>query len=360
MIKALRTLLVAGLLALPSVAMADDQPMDPALREQAKRAVDDGLHFLRQTMKEDGSWANSVGVTALALRAFLTAHRGYAESDGAFITQPVQFLLYNVRKDGAISESVKNGNYNTATAIFALRATGNPAYGETIDNASKYLRGLQIDEDDGYEPDHKYYGGVGYGGDERPDLSNMYYALEALRAAGVAADDPVWKKALSFVSRSQNRSESNDQPWAANDGGFTYMPGYSPHGGTGSYGAMTAAGLISLIYAGVDRNDPRIQAAWSWMLDHYTLDDNPGAKKKQGLFYYYAAFAKVMSAMGETTVTDSKGATHNWRNELATKLLSMQDKTDGSWINPYSSRWWEGIKPLTTARAVIALNLAIQ
>ena len=358
--RVLFLLLLLGLMAPPGAAVAGDHPMDPELRSKAKRAVDAGLFYLRNTMKEDGSWANSVGVTAIALRAYLTAHRGYSEGDGAFITRPVQYLLYNVRKDGAISESLKNGNYNTATAVFALKATGNPAHDDIIDNATKFLRGLQIDEDDGYDPGHKFYGGIGYGGDERPDLSNMYYALEALRAGQVAVDDPVWAKALTFVSRSQNRSESNDQEWAGNDGGFTYMPGYSPHGGTGSYGGMTHAGLISLIYAGVDRQDPRIQAAWSWVLDNYTLDDNPGAKNKQGLFYYYAAFAKVMAAMGEDVVTDGNGVEHNWRNDLATKLLAMQDQSDGSWINPYSKRWWEGVKALTTARAVVALNLAIR
>ena len=70
------------------------------------------------------------------------------------------------------------------------------------------------DEEEGYESDHAYYGGIGYGGDERPDLSNIYMALEGLRATATDPEDPAWDKALAFVSRSQNRSESNDQAWA--------------------------------------------------------------------------------------------------------------------------------------------------
>jgi squalene-hopene/tetraprenyl-beta-curcumene cyclase len=344
---------------LPPQSLAADPAMDPNLREKARRATDEGLAFLRSTQAEDGSWSGSVGVTALALRAFLESHRGYNESDGAFITRPVQYLLYNVKQTGAISESLQNTNYNTATALFALQATKNDGYQDTIAAGQRFLQGIQVDDGEGYERSHRYYGGIGYGGDERPDLANMGYALEALRATAFDPKDPVWEKAILFVSRSQNRSESNDQAWAANDGGFTYMPGYSPHGGTGSYGAMTGTGLISLIYAGVDKSDPRIQAAWDWMKANYTLEDNPGAKDKAGLIYYYVAFAQAMYAMGEAEVTDASGTKRNWRNDLAQKLISMQAK-DGSWMNPFSSRWWEGNKDLSTARAVIALNLAVR
>jgi squalene-hopene/tetraprenyl-beta-curcumene cyclase len=345
---------------LAPVAFAGTSPdMDPQLYSKAKRATDKGLRYLRSVQADDGSWGKSVGITALALRAFLESHRGYSEEDGPFITRPIEFLLAHVQEDGSISESAQNRNYNTATAITALQATGNPKYSEVIANAQKFLTGLQLDEKEGYSPEHKYYGGIGYGGDERPDLSNQYLALEALETTSLDPKDPVWKKAVIFVNRCQNRSESNDQAWAANDGGFTYMPGYSPHGGTGSYGSMTYAGLISLLFAGVDKNDPRVQAAYEWIRANYTLDDNPGAKGKQGLFYYYTAFAKSMKAFGEVEVEDTNGVKHNWRNDLATKLISLQAE-DGSWVNTESTRWWEGIKELTTARSVIALNQAIR
>jgi len=76
--------------------------------------------------------------------------------------------------------------------------------------------------------------------------------LIALRGLKAAATDPQGSrldKAMVFVSRSQNRSESNDQPFAANDGGFVYMPGWNRRvrERTGSYGGMSAAGLISLL-----------------------------------------------------------------------------------------------------------------
>jgi len=353
-----RLLLIAVALLLLPVAGYTAEAMDPALLKKAKRHTDYGLHYLRGTQQEDGSWSGSVGITALALRAFLESRRGYNESDGAFITRPIKYLLDHVNDDGSISETNQNRNYNTAVALVALQATHNPDYAGLISRAQTFLKGLHIDEQEGYERAHTYYGGIGYGGDERPDLSNQYHALEALRATSLDPKDPAWEKALLFVSRSQNYSETNDQAWAANDGGFTYMPGYSPHGGTGSYGSMTHAGLISLLYAGVDKNDPRVQAAWNWIRANYTLDDNPGAKNRQGIFYYYNAFAKSMRAYGEGVVKDAGGEEHNWRNDLVAKLLSLQ-KEDGSWVNETSARWWEGNPDLATAWSVIALNHVI-
>jgi len=345
-------------LAAPSARAAEK--MDPALRERARRSVDAGLHYLRAQQGADGSVGRSVGITALSLRAFLESHRGYNEGDGAFITRQVEFILSKARSDGSISESLQNTSYNTAVAINGLAATKNPKYDAVIAAARDFLIRHQIDEGEGYKPDHRYYGGIGYGGDERPDMSNVYLALEGLKAASTNPKDPVWQKALVFVSRSQNRSESNDQAWAGNDGGFVYMPGWNPpefefSGATSSYGGMTAAGLLSLLFAGVDKSDPRVQAAYKWMTTNYTLDVNPGTSKKHGLFYFYNAFAKVMTAYGEDEFTDGKGQRHNWKTELAQKLVSLQ-AADGSWSNPDSKAWWEDRPQLVTAWSVIALQ----
>jgi squalene-hopene/tetraprenyl-beta-curcumene cyclase len=355
--KLIRPVTIATLLLTAAVAFSGqaEPMMDPALHSKAKRSADAGLHFLRTNQQEDGSWAGSVGVTALGLRAFLESHRGYNETDGAFITRPVKFLLDHVNDDGSISETNQNRNYNTAVSLTALAGADNPAYADVIRNGQLFLKHLQLDPEQGYESEHRYYGGIGYGGDERPDLSNQYMAMEALQATALDPKDPVWEKALVFINRSQNRSESNDQTWAANDGGFTYMPGYSPHGGTNSYGGMTSAGLLSLLFAGVDRDDPRVQAAYQWIQQNYTLEDNPGAKDRSGLFYYYNVFAKSMYAMDDPQIVDGAGNRHNWREELATKLISLQNE-DGSWNNPWSSRWWEGENALVTAWCVIALN----
>ena len=350
--------LCAAVLALVFVTAAAAPPADPGLVGKAGRAAAEGLGYLRANQAEDGSWSGSVGITALALRAFLENRSDAGGQDAAVVSRAVRFLLSHVRPDGSISETIYNRNYNTAVAITALAATGDPAHAEVIANGQAFLKGLQLDGDDGYDPGHKYYGGIGYGGDERPDLSNQYMAVEALEASGLSRDDPVWDKALTFITRCQNNSETNDVEGMGDDGGFTYMPLYSPHGDHGSYGGMTHAGLLSLLYAGVEKDDPRVQAAYGWIRSNYTLEDNPGARGKQGLFYYYNAFSKTMRAWGDPQLVDERGTAHNWRNDLIAKLLELQNP-DGSWVNTASGRWWEDRKDLVTAWSVIALNNAI-
>ena len=347
--------------ALVPLAAHANKAMDPDLLRRTRRAVAGGLHYLRGQQAPDGSLLRSVGITALALRAFLESPEKYNEADGAFITRQVDYLLAHARPDGSISNSLQSTAYNTAVALNALAATKNPKHESVIAAARKFLLQHQIDEDDGYKPDHPFYGGIGYGGGERPDLSNVYIVLEGLKATATDPKDPVWQKALAFVNRTQNRSESNDQKWAANDGGFAYRPGSNPaeyENGTASYGGMTAAGLLSLLYAGTDKADPRVQAAYKWMTANYTLDFNPGTTKKHGIFYFYNAFAKVMRAYGEDSFVDGKGQRRNWRNELAQKLLSLQSP-DGSWANRDSNAWWEDRPQLVTAWSVIALEHAL-
>ena len=347
--------LLVGLLPF---SVQSESTMKPELKEKAKQSIDLGLHYLREHQDENGSWSNSVGVTGLALRAYLESPRKYTEADGPFITKPIKFILSQVKPDGSITEAPKDANYNTAVAITALKATNNPAYAKIISDGQNYLKGIQYDERNQHAEDNPDYGGIGYSSNGTPDLSNEYIALEALKTTGVDPNDPVWKKALVFISRTQNNSETNDQAWAKNDGGFIYRPGNSPNGETNSYGGMTHAGLISLLFAGVDKNDPRVQAAHNWIKENYTLEHNPGSLKDQGLFYYYNAFAKSLYAYGDAELTDKTGIVHNWRNDISNKLLSIQ-APEGSWVNT-TTRWWEGDKNLATAWSVIALNYAVK
>jgi squalene-hopene/tetraprenyl-beta-curcumene cyclase len=188
--------------------------------------------------------------------------------------------------------------------------------------------------------------------------------MEALKAAGVSEEDPAFKKALIFVSRTQNlETEHNNTPFAAkvNDGGFYYTPaaggtsqaGANPDGGLRSYGSMTYAGLKSMIYAGLKPDDPRVKAALTWITKFYTLEENPGLGE-QGKFYYYQTFGKTLSVLGKTTLTDAQGKQHNWRNDLIGQLAKLQ-KDNGSWVNA-ADRWYEGDPNLVTAYSLMSLS----
>ena len=116
---------------------------------------------------------------------------------------------------------------------------------------------------------------------------------------------------------------------------------------------MTYAGLKSMIYAGVDKDDPRVQAAVRWVRQHYALDENPGMGPS-GLYYYYHTFAKALAAWNEPTLTDAEGRDHDWRAELVAALAARQ-QPDGSWVNG-DDRWLEGDANLVTAYALLALS----
>ncbi len=120
-----------------------------------------------------------------------------------------------------------------------------------------------------------------------------------------------------------------------------------------AYGSMTYAGMQSLIYANVDKNDERVKLAVKWIQDTYTLDENPGMGI-QGLYYYYQTMSKTLSAMGMNTLTLKDGTVVDWREDLANKLISIQ-KGDGSWVNT-NNRWWEADPVLVTCYCVLALE----
>ena len=243
-------------------------------------------------------------------------------------------------------------------------ANVNGRYDRVIKAGQDFLKSMQWDETEGKTRDDAFYGGAGYGGgNSRPDLSNTAFFMEALRDTGLPADDPNLQKALVFVSRCQNlKSEFNDQAWAGkvNDGGFVYtaaqggssMAGKEANGGLRSYASMTYAGLKSMIYAGLSRDDPRVKAALTYITQHYTLDENPGLGQ-QGLYYYYQTFAKTMSVLETPTITDAAGVSHDWRAELVAALAKRQ-QPDGSWVNP-ADRFMEGDPNLVTAYALLAL-----
>jgi squalene-hopene/tetraprenyl-beta-curcumene cyclase len=357
MFKPTKAVLIAMLLVAGTANAATDD-MNPQLRAKAQQAVDAGIKFLRSKQAANGSVLNSTGLTALSLTSILQNPAGEGKVEKTAIDKYANFVASKANADGSIVEQQHDQSYNTAVAITALAATKDPKYAPLITAGQKYIATTQIGESRGFAPVDSWYGGMGYGGDERPDVSNLYVALEALRVTSYNPKDPVWQKALIFASRMQNRSESNDQRWAGNDGGFAYSPGMNPPemgGGTHSYASVTAAGLYGLLLIGVDKSDPRVQAAYRWLTTNFTLDSNFGTNSKTTLFYFYSAFAKVMFAYGEKEFVDARGQRHNWRNDLAAKLISLQDP-DGSWVNRDSNQWWEDKPELATAWSVMALE----
>ena len=196
----------------------------------------------------------------------------------------------------------------------------------------------------------------------------------------VLVDAAAVQRALAFVARCQNLRTEGGPAWAgagSADGGFVYTVANggesfaSEAAGEGrygekmpegtralrSYGSMTYAGYKSMLFAGLARDDARVQAALDWARAHWSMSENPGLGK-QGLFYYRLALARAMAASGRDTVEDTAGSRHDWRQELVRSVASSQ-RPDGSWVND-QDRWMEGEPDLVTAYAVLALEEAIK
>ncbi len=340
------------------------QPAQQAVREY-RQMVDRSVEYLRQRgQTADGSFSGHTGVgpTALVVSALLEI--GIPASD-PMVVRALAFLEQYVQSDGGIykPESLHR-NYDTCISMVAFhKANQAGKYDKVVAEAEKYVRNIQWDESEGIDPSNMAYGGAGYGSKSRPDLSNTSFLIDSLQSLGNGPDDEAIQKALAFVSRCQNlESPYNDSPHAAaiNDGGFYYtvaaggesMAGSEPGGGLRSYGSMSYAGLKSMIYAGVDKQDVRVQAVFDFLKKNYDVSQNPGMGQ-QGLFYYYQTMAKALVAVGEDVFVDATGKEHEWKSQLRAKLLTQQNE-DGSWVNE-STRWMEGDPNLVTAYALLTL-----
>jgi squalene-hopene/tetraprenyl-beta-curcumene cyclase len=346
---------------------------------ELEKVYEDGADYLISQIGPSGMWEffgqPEPGISALAARALLGSSRAEVRA----LAVPILDQLVQLQKENGAIHADRLPVYVTSVAIGALSAGKREADQAVIDKAANYLRAVQADGDEGYSESDKFYGGIGYGGDLRPDLSNLQYALQALKDSGAKEDDPAFQRAIKFLERSQNNSEVNTAEYkdtdgkvvvSGDDGGGIYYPGNSQAGyetnadGTviaRSYGSMTYALLKCYIFAGLDMSDSRVVKAMGWIERHYTLEVNPGfdtlrdpRASMQGLFYYYLSMAQALQASGKKMVVTPDGKKHNWRVEMQHKLAELQRK-DGSWINEAAPRWWEGNEVLCTAYALDAL-----
>ncbi len=347
-----------------------------SVKLEAERAITTGMAYLKSQQQADGYWGDSTvpAVTALALAGILRdPNYDHTAPTPDWVKAGFDFLRANQKSDGGIYGKGL-ATYNTSTSIMAFLALGKKEDEPLLLRARRFLINQQTDWGNKGETDDQFDGGIGYGGSyAHSDMSNTYLSLEALYHTKQLATDSEhgkqpkldWEAAIQFVSRCQNLTATNDQSFASDDpdnkGGFVYFPADSKAGeqeladGTTalrSYGSMSYAGLLSFIYADLEKDDPRVVAVLDWLSKNYTLAENPGLGE-QGLYYYYQTIAKAYSAAGVDTITLPDGKEIDWRLDLSRKLLSTQ-REDGSWINT-NSRWWENDPVLVTSYTLLSL-----
>ncbi len=176
------------------------------------------------------------------------------------------------------------------------------------------------------------------------DLSNTQMAMLALREAaraGIEVPDAVWVRSLKhYVTRQRP------------DGSWNYGETDKRAGGTNreGYGAMTAAGLASVLIAAdfldaasgcpcrggrsgrVQSDlDRRVDAALQWLERNFSTTENPRGAEAFGkrIHYWFYSVERAGSAAGYKYFGG-----HDWFREIAKVLLGSQ-KEDGSWQGQY-------------------------
>lgn len=376
--------------------------LHPSLEKDALRAVDLGLRWLEQRQQPDGHWslAQFPALTALVIQGYLNDPARQPMEVAPHVGRGLEYIVGCARDDGGIYHDVprrKGGglrNYNTAICMSALAASGDVAYDPVIRRAREFLARLQCADQGAYR------GGFGYDLSlQRPyaDMTNTTIAIEAFRFTQFVVDnscapplrqiqdrpragkdsagkDLDWQAAVSFLEQCQNRPNKDPDravsPRPQDRGGFFYEPNRGQAGGEKdaqgrplwySYGTATYGGLLSLLLAEVERDDPRVQGAVDWVRRNWTLDEHPGMGA-QGLYFYYYTIAKALRAYGRDELQLADGRTVNWRTELAQRLCARQLKDAATglayWVNE-NGRWMENDPVLVTAYAVLALEMAL-
>ena len=363
--------LLFATLALSLCARADEPA---AWQAEAAATMQKGLAWLAANEVEGkGIWGDPKfpAVTGFALWSF--ANSGDPQYKPQ-IDRAVAHLLSCVMPDGGIY--VENpgrkggglGNYNTSICLTALHAArgSDPATLQVLLNARAYIASTQLTGD----PDDDYSGGFGYDkANDRAytDLMNTHFSLEAMRRTQGLEDlrstaqpraDVNWQAALAYVTKLQNTGDADDA------GGFFYNPTDAKAGTTeledgkvriNSYGSITYAGFLSMIFCEVKRDDPRVVSAVDYASRHWTLDENPGLGLGS-LFFYMNVMSRALTAAQMDAVPRKDAEPVAWKQELAARLSALQ-KEDGSWSNT-DNRWWESDPSLVTSYALIALQFA--
>ena len=180
---------------------------------------------------------------------------------------------------------------------------------------------------------------------QQANLSATAMAIDGLRAAGMAADDPRLRKAAAFLRTCHNHATGEA---AFDDGGFFQIsadPSRNKAGSAGtdrrgviryrSYASATADGLRAMLLCGGSPDSDAVRSAARWLRDH-------SERTPPELKYYTAR---------------SIAATARSLPGLAPFIPRLSDcqQVDGSWRNP-AGEMREDCPLVATALALECLN----
>ncbi|MGZ3337989.1 MAG: DUF4159 domain-containing protein, partial [Isosphaeraceae bacterium] len=291
-------------------------------REDVERAIRDGLRYLKQEQKADGSWEDvsaqaKTGTTSLVTLALLTAgEKADSPSIRKALSHLRRFGPQDLRSTYAIA---------LQTMVFAaaeperdqLRIAANVSW----------LESAQIKPGQRGPPGCWTYTEIPQGGDN----SNTQYALLGLNAAsevGIPVKPEVWSLARYYWEKAQRR-----------DGGWGYH-----FGDPISTSSMTCAGVSSLVITGSKRfqgaeylqgalihncgqgtASPHLQNAVDWLAGNFAVGQNFPMGQQWKHYFLYG-----MERAGRLAGIRFFGQ-HDWYRQGAEELVRTQDRLSGFW-----------------------------
>ncbi len=305
------------------------------LSERTKQAVLDGLRYLAKTQNRDGSWSGrggysrNVGVSALACMAFMA--NGSQPGRGEFgeeIDRGLDFVLWNVRKDGYISAGGDSRMYEHGFATLflgeAYGMTQRQDIGEKLRLAVACILRSQKAIDGGWRYDPSPMA--------ESDISVTVCQIMALRSArnaGIKVPKDCIDKAMAYVKQS-----------CLPDGSFCYMVRSRTRG---SY-ALLSAGLSSLYGAG-EYDCPELKRALRLF-----EEETPRNILRRGPISHYYSYAHYYASQAAY-----HAGGHYWSNYYPAicRELAESQETNGSWQDTFGEAYG-------TAMACLVLQLPYQ
>lgn len=300
-------------------------PWDVEAREylgtpQSEAAVEKGLEFLKSTQDADGHWRsgnyrNEVGITGMALMAFLAAgHQPGRGKYGLVLDSATDYLSKSVRMDGNFVAPglIRAGSggppmYGHGFAALALAEV----YGMTKrkDLKPKLQAAINLIEETQTrtQPNEGGWRYQPMQGDADISVTVVQVlALRAARNAGLKVSQETIDRAIGYIKRCQNNP----------DGGFSYQV-FTRQSGP----ARTGGGVLSLLM-GNEKDAKEAQSGLDYLKTHPYNRTNEWTYREHFYYTIYYVTQAAYQAGGDLWKT--------WYPTIRDFLVQRQ-AADGSW-----------------------------
>lgn len=318
------------------LTIVDDQDTpEVTLTPELLVACERGLSFLLTQQNVDGSfglgrYGRNVGIASLCGLAFLgDGHLPSQDRYGFAVSKTLEYVLSCSTETGLIAaDSTSHGpmyGHGFAT-LFLGEIYGMNNHDERVHDA--LVRAVQLIVNSQNDEGGWRYNPVPYDADVSVTICQVM-ALRSARNAGIKVPRDTIDRAVRYVRQCQNP-----------DGGFRYMLQSG-----GSAWPRTAAGVATLVYAGI-HDDDSIDRGLAYLMQT-ALPGSRNARFGRSHFYYghYYAMQAMFLAGGKRWPL--------WWPAVSGMLLQQQT-TQGGWASPQTGSAY------ATAMSLIVLQMPKQ